>query len=110
MPFRVEPEALRTYAGQLADAKRATEAAKSYVHKWGFFSAHEKGLFGMILPAHDNYVTALDEMLQHLAALTDAAETALKQEAGHYEQTDLKTESRIDASYPETPRLPATTD
>lgn len=36
MPFRVEPEALRTYAGQLADAKRAAEAAKSYVHKWGF--------------------------------------------------------------------------
>jgi hypothetical protein len=110
MSFRVEPPALRTYANQLADAKRAAEAAKSYVHKWGDFSAHEKGLFGMIFPAHRNFVAALDAMLQHLADLTDASDTALQQEAGHYEQADLNAEARIDASYPAVPRPPVTTD
>ena len=110
MSFRVEPEALRTYASQLADAGHAAETAKRYVHEWGSFSAHEKGLFGMIFPAHRNYMIALDEMLQHLADLTSDSETTLKQQAGHYEVADLNAEARMDASYPEVPQPPPIAD
>jgi hypothetical protein len=110
MTFHVEPAALRTYAAQLADAKRDAETAKSYVHKWGDFSAHESGLFGMIFPAHRNFVAALDAMLQHLAALSDASDAALKQEATHYEHSDLNAEARVDDSYPAVPRSPAKPD
>lgn len=110
MSFRVEPEALRTYASQLADAQRAARTAKSYVHQWGDFSAHDKGLFGMIFPAHRNFVASLDAMLQHLADLIDASDATLKQEASHYEHSDLNAETRVDASYPAVPRSPAKPD
>lgn len=107
MTFHVEPAALRTYADQLCQAKRAADTAKSYVHRWGDISAHERGLFGMIFPAHRNFVAALDTMLQHLGDLTDACDAALRQEADHYENTDFNAEARIDASYPAVPRSPA---
>jgi 20S proteasome alpha/beta subunit len=42
--FRVEPRALRTYAGQLADAQQVADAAKRYVHQYGDFSLHERVL------------------------------------------------------------------
>ena len=46
MTFRVEPAALRRYAGQLADGRRVADAAGSYVQRHGSFSLHEKGLLG----------------------------------------------------------------
>lgn len=110
MTFKVEPAALRTYATQLMEAKAAAEAAKSYVDKWGTFSAHEKGLLGMIWPNHQHYVAQLDAMLQHLRDLIDASGTALNREADHYQHTDLRAETQIDASYPAVPRPSISTD
>lgn len=34
MSFAVKPEALRTYAEQLADARAVAEAAKANVNRW----------------------------------------------------------------------------
>lgn len=110
MSFRVEPEALRTYAGQLADARRAADTAKAYANKWGTFSDHGKGILGMVWPNHTNYLSQINTMLQHLADLTDASGTALKHEADHYEHTDLNAEGRIDATYPAVPRAPINRD
>jgi hypothetical protein len=110
MTFRVEPQALRVYAGRLADAQQAAETAKAYVTKWGTFSAHEAGLLGMIWPNHTRFVGQLTTMLQHLADLTDASATAMTDAAGHYERTDLAAETKIDAAYPAVPRAPVILD
>jgi hypothetical protein len=104
MTLKVEPQALRTYAGQLEDARKAVETAKSYVNKWGSLSAHEKGIFGMIFPQHVNFLAEVNKMLQSLESLTDASSTALGQEASRYEQTDASAAGKIDSSYPEVPR------
>ncbi|GAA5188205.1 hypothetical protein GCM10023322_38310 [Rugosimonospora acidiphila] len=106
MSFRVEPQALRTYAGQLDDAWRDADAARTYVNRWGTLNAHEKGILGMIFPQHANFVSQLNTMLKHLAELADASSTVLSKEADDYEHTDLKTAAMIDASYPATPRAP----
>jgi hypothetical protein len=55
-------------------------------------------------------VAADDAMLKHLTELIDASDSALTQEAAHYAHADLRTEARIDASYPAVPRPPVTTD
>jgi uncharacterized protein YukE len=110
MTFKVEPQAVRTYAGRLGDARRHAETAKAYVNKHGSFSAHDKGLLGMIFPFHADFVAALNTMVQHLADLTDASDRALTQVADHYEHTDRDAESKIDASYPAVPRAPVNRD
>ena len=108
--FRVEPEAVRTYAGQLTDAGRAAETARAYVDKWGTFSEHQKGLLGMIWPNHTDYVAHVRTMLQHLIDLTNASATSMESQAEFYERTDLSAESKVDASYRAAPRVPVTTD
>ena len=110
MSFRVEPDALRTYAAQLAQAKAAAEAAQAYVEKWGTLSAHEKGLLGMVWPNHQNYVSQVTTMLQHLRDLTDASAHALARQAERYEETDADTAAGLDASYPAAPRAPLSRD
>jgi hypothetical protein len=102
--FKVEPQALRTYAGQLEDARKATETAMTYVDRWGSLSAHEKGIFGMIFPQHVHFLAEVKTMLQSLQGLTGASSNALGQEASRYEQADSGAAGKIDASYPEVPR------
>ncbi|MFU8850722.1 hypothetical protein ACNAW0_07020 [Micromonospora sp. SL1-18] len=104
MTFSVHPPALRTYAGQLAEADRAANTAKDYVHKHGSFSMHERGLLGMAAPGHRNLVAALDKLLGHLHELADASGTALKHVADRYEHTDVEVASDLDATYPSVPR------
>lgn len=110
MSFRVDPQALRNYASQLEDAWRAADAARAYVNRWGTFSAHDKGILGMIFPQHAHYVSQINTMLKHLAELADASSTVLSKEADGYERTDLNTAARVDASYPATPRTPVNRD
>jgi uncharacterized protein YukE len=110
MTFKVEPQAVRKYAGQLGEAHRHAATAQTYVNKHGSFSAHEKGLLGMIFPFHADFVAQLNTMLQHLGNLTDASDRALRQVADHYEHTDGDAESKIDASYPAVPRTPVDRD
>jgi phosphoglycolate phosphatase-like HAD superfamily hydrolase len=102
--FRVEPPALRAYAGQLADAHQVADVAKRYVHQHGDFSLHERGLMGMVAPGHRHLLAALDDLLGHLGALTGASADALRQVAARYERSDLRAEGAIDASYPAVPR------
>jgi uncharacterized protein YukE len=110
MTFKVEPQAVRKYAGQLAEEHRHAETAKTYVNKHGSFSAHEKGLLGMIFPFHADVGAELTPILQHLGELTEASDRALKQVADHYEHTDRDAESKIDATYPAVPRTPVNRD
>lgn len=104
MTFSVDPSAVRTYARHLSDAHQVAETAKSYVNQHGSFSVHESGLFGMLAPGHRQLLASLNTMLGHLSTLTDTSSVAMKQVAGHYEQTDLRAESTIDATYPAAPR------
>jgi uncharacterized protein YukE len=102
--FRVEPQALRTYAGQLAQGEGVADVAKSYVHQYGDFSLHEKGLLGLALPFHRDLLAALDHMLSHLNNLVETSSRALSDVAAQYEKTDLRAASAIDATYPPVPR------
>lgn len=104
MSFAVDPQAVRKYADQLAAARRAADAANSYVNKHGSFSGHEGGLIGTISSAHTDFVASLNTMLKHLMDLTDSSEVAFKQLAAKYEQSDTSSAAKLDASYPEVPR------
>jgi uncharacterized protein YukE len=107
MTFHVEPQALRQYAEDLAAVRKAADTAKQYVNTHGLFSGHEKGLIGTVMPGHDNFVEALNQMLRHLADLLDSSDAAVKQLATSYEQTDTDAAATVDASYPavQRPRL-----
>jgi hypothetical protein len=102
MTLRVEPAALRVYARQLDEARKAAETALSYVHKWGDFGMAAKGLIGRARDGHQHFVDELDSMLKHLATLTDSSDVALTNEAGYYEQTDQNSAARFDAVLPGT--------
>jgi hypothetical protein len=106
MTLRVEPRELRVFAAELADACRAVQAAKSYVRAQGTFSLHERGAIGVIFPGHSNYLDALDQMLTHLAALTEGSGQTMTRLAGEYEHSDLDAAARFDDSYPLYPRAP----
>lgn len=110
MSFRVEPQALRTYAGQLADGQQVADAAGRYVHRYGDFSFHEKGLIGFVAPGHRHLMAALDHMLSHLNDLADGSSQALTGVAADYEHTDRRTAAAIDATYPAVPRPSPSTD
>ena len=110
MSLRVEPHALRTYAGQLIEARHVAETARNYVNRWGTFSPHQKGLLGMLLRDHDKYLSQLDTMLTHLAELLETSGVALSKTADEYEHIDLASAAKIDASYPATPRPPVKPD
>jgi hypothetical protein len=105
MTFKVDPAALRTYARQLSDVQRVADAADHYVKQYGSFSFHEQGLIGWFAPGHHNLMGDLKQMMTHLGQLGEESKTALEQTAGHYEHADLNAEARIDATYPEVPRL-----
>jgi hypothetical protein len=104
MTFRVEPAALRRYAGQLADGRRVADAANSYVQRHGSFSFHEKGLLGFIAPGHRHLMADLGRLLSHLGELSDASSKSMSQVADGYEHSDKKSQAAIDATYPEVPR------
>jgi hypothetical protein len=104
MSFSVEPQALRTYARQLEDARQVADAAKRYVHQYGDLSLHERGLISLMAPWHQQLVAALNDLLGHLETVTDSSADALRKAATHYERTDLRTEGAIDATYPAVPR------
>lgn len=104
MTFRVEPAALRRYAGQLADGRRVADAANSYVQRHGTFTLHEKGLLGLIAPGHRHLMADLARLLRHLGDLSDASSTAMNQVADGYEHSDKESQAAIDATYPEVPR------
>jgi len=106
MSFDVDPQAVRTYAGQLAEVRRAADAANTYVNKHGSFSTHQSGLMGNISGAHTDFVASLNTMLKHLMDLADTSEMALKQLAATYEQTDENSAATVDATYPAVPRAP----
>jgi hypothetical protein len=107
MTFRVEPQNLRSYAAQLSTALEAADTAKNYVHRNGDFSLHEKGLIGIAVPFHRNYVDALDVMLGHIARVVDASQDAMTRLAADYQKSDEMAAERLDASYPASPRPPA---
>lgn len=102
--FRVEPQALRTYAGQLAEGEGVADVAKNYVHQYGDFSLHDKGLLGLALPFHRDLLAALNKLLGRLNDLVDTSSRALTDAAARYEKTDLRAASAIDATYPPLPR------
>jgi hypothetical protein len=104
MSLRVDPQALRTYSGQLAQGEGVADAAKSYVHQYGDFSFQEGGLIGLMAPGHDHLLEAFDRLLGHLRDLADGSSRALTDVAAHYENTDLSAASAIDATYPPVPR------
>jgi hypothetical protein len=102
--FRVEPQALRTYAAHLADAHQAADVAKRYVNQYGEFSLHERGLIGVIAPGHRHLLAALNDLLGRLGNLTGGSGEALSHVAAGYERSDLRAQSAIDATYPAVPR------
>ena len=104
MTLKVDPQVLRAYAERLSQALAHAEKAKTYVNAHGTFTAHETGLIGYIIPHHHSYVDALNQMLAHIAKVTDASEQSMKDIAGTYEHTDKGAAQAIDASYPETAR------
>jgi hypothetical protein len=104
MSFHVQPDALRTYAGQIGDAKRVADAANTYVKQNGSFSFHQQGLIGWLAPGHDNLMGDLDRMLTHLGELGDTSRAALTQTADHYQHSDRNAEAALDATYPEVAR------
>jgi hypothetical protein len=107
MTLRVQPQDLRTYAAQLSTALEAADTAKNYVHGNGDFSLHEKGIIGVAVPFHRNYVDALGTMLDHIARVLDASHEAMTRLAADYERSDKTAAQRLDASYPAAPRPPA---
>jgi Excreted virulence factor EspC, type VII ESX diderm len=106
MSFEVDPQAVRRYADDLAAARSAADEARKYVNRHGEFSGHEKGLIGTVIGSHENFVTALNQMLGHLMDLADASDASLRQLAEKYERTDEDAAARTDAAYPAVPRIP----
>lgn len=104
MSFRVDPQALRTYAGQVAQGEGVAGAAKSYVHKYGDFSLQQGGLIGLMARGHEHLLEALDRLLGQLTDLADRSSQALADVATRYEHTDLRAASAIDATFPPVPR------
>ncbi len=106
MTLRFDPQAVRTYAARLSEALAYVEAAKGYVKANGNFSTNESGLIGYIFPHHRSYMDALNQMLAHLAKITDASESSMQGIAGTYERTDKRSAQAVDASYPAVVRPP----
>ncbi|GID98018.1 hypothetical protein ACFQFC_15825 [Amorphoplanes digitatis] len=100
MSFGVEPADLRVFATTLQQAYSDADAAKAYVHAHGSFSFHETGIIGVLSGAHSEWVGKLDEMLNHLQALTDSSSRALNEIATQYEASDEDSAARVDATYP----------
>jgi hypothetical protein len=110
MSFKVEPQAIRSYALQMQEAAHVADVATGYVRRHSNVSAHGTGLLAQAMGSHAELVSALDHMLVHLSQLTDTSETALKQAAAQYEHTDRDAAAKIDASYPEATRPTPATD
>lgn len=84
----------------MAEGAHVAEVVHSYVKKHGSFSLHEKGLIGLVAPGHRNLMADLDQLLGHVAQLADGSAVALQRSAEQYQQTDLRSASSIDATYP----------
>jgi hypothetical protein len=100
MTFSVEPPALRRCASTLGVNGAASRTAKSYVSEQGAVSWHDKGIITSITGAHDNFVKALEQQLQHLGDLLDASATELNRAADFYDHADRGAAARTDAAYP----------
>jgi hypothetical protein len=108
MTFRVEPESVDLYSRQLAELAQAVEAARSYANKWGTFSAHGKGILGMLHGKHGSFMTELNEVLERLSRTADASSMNLSASARYFERTDHQSATELDDSYPSVQR-PITT-
>ncbi|MGX6606542.1 hypothetical protein ACWKSP_31130 [Micromonosporaceae bacterium Da 78-11] len=104
MSFQVEPVDLRAYAGKLQNLYGDVADAKTYVQAHGNFAFHQSGIIGVLSGQHAAWMGHLEEMLDHLLVLTEAAPRALRTVADTYEGTDDQAAARVDAGYPAAPR------
>jgi hypothetical protein len=105
LDFRVEPPDVEAYARQLADGAAATRAAKAYIGRQGTMTWHDRGSLSLMLrPGHETFVDEMTSTLGYLSDLLDRCEEALKSVASWYEETDRRSASRLDATYPQVRR------
>lgn len=110
MTFTVDPRALRQYGKHLSEAAEDARVARAYIITQGDLSVHESGLLTGYLsfdslanrlhPAHQTFSNEIASTLTYLCDLLDGCEIALKTTAAWYEETDRRSASRLDATYP----------
>lgn len=100
MSFKVEPEALRRFAGEVGDAQRVAEAAGSYLKNHGDLDFQAKGLISWGTGQHASLMADIAGLMGHLSELGTASDAALRQSADHYAKSDLASEAKMDATYP----------
>jgi hypothetical protein len=98
--LRVDPATLKSFGRQLAEEANVARAGGSYVGRHGSLSLHQQGLAGLIQPAHERFVNEIVSTLTYLGALLERCEDALKAAASWYEETDRRSATRLDATYP----------
>lgn len=100
MTFRVEPDSMNLYSRQLAELAQAVEAARGYANKWGSFSAHDRGILGLLHGKHGNFMTELNDVLERLGKTVDASSMNLSASARYFERTDDRSAAELDDTYP----------
>ena len=101
MTLEVDSAALRAYSRKLAELMEAAETARRYVNNNANLKLTEGGLLGYIVGSHRSYVDALNQMLDHLARVTDASADSLREIGDTYDRTDKHSAEKLDATYPE---------
>jgi uncharacterized damage-inducible protein DinB len=102
--FQVEPDELRTFGARLGGAASDAGEANTYIKRYAEFGWHEKGLINHLRTAHEDFINELTSGLAHLKDLLEKSKTELTGAAAYYEKTDTAAASRLDNSYPQTPR------
>lgn len=101
MTLQVDPAALREYSRKLSTLMEAADTARRYVNDNANLKLTEGGLLGHIVGSHRSYVDALNQMLDHLARVTDASADSMKAIDDTYDRTDTRSAEELDATYPE---------
>ncbi|HEX6501585.1 MAG TPA: type VII secretion target [Micromonosporaceae bacterium] len=104
MSFRVDPNAIRSYAAQFTGHADDARAMHDYVARYSSFSWHDQGLINKMQPAHERFATELVKALSHLQDLLTQSRTQLQRVAAFYDHTERTGAARLDDSYPPVPR------
>jgi uncharacterized protein YukE len=104
MTLEVDPQALRTYATQLAACGDDVATMADYIGKWTSFGWHAEGMINRLQPAHERFAGEVTRSLGHLRQLLEDCRTELEKAAAFYEHTDRTTAGWLDDTYPPQPR------
>ena len=99
MSFSVDPQYLRTFAGELDHLSDEAPEAKTYVGRYLDIGYSDARLFATIAKACSDAKAALEANYQGLKNLAAASASEVTQAAAMYERTDDDQARALDAQY-----------